>query len=205
MARLPMFPLGSVLLPGAVLPLQVFEPRYVQMVGECLAGTPEFGVVLIERGSEVGGGDVRTDTGTRARIVAAEEVGGGRWHVVAVGTRRLRVHRWLEDAPYPHADVEDWPDAPASPLPTPAAYEHLLAGTRRLLALATEAGLPVGELGSAFAEDPALGTFEVAAALPLGPLDRQRVLATEGAAARVELLEELLEDARILLQARLEG
>ena len=59
MAVLPMFPLGTVLLPGAVLPLHVFEPRYRQLVQDCLAGEPEFGVVLIERGSEVGGGDQR--------------------------------------------------------------------------------------------------------------------------------------------------
>ena len=60
---LPMFPLGTVLLPGAPLPLQVFEPRYRGLTHDCLAGVPEFGVVLIERGSEVGGGDVRTNVG----------------------------------------------------------------------------------------------------------------------------------------------
>lgn len=58
MAVMPMFPLGTVLLPGAILPLHVFEPRYQQLVRDCLdAPEHEFGVVLIDRGSEVGGGD----------------------------------------------------------------------------------------------------------------------------------------------------
>ncbi|HEX5095168.1 MAG TPA: LON peptidase substrate-binding domain-containing protein, partial [Acidimicrobiia bacterium] len=56
-----MFPLGTVLFPHALLPLQVFEPRYRVMMRNLLDGEREFGVVLIERGSEVGGGDVRFD------------------------------------------------------------------------------------------------------------------------------------------------
>ena len=81
---LPMFPLGSVLVPGAVLPLHVFEPRYRALVRSCLdSGEPEFGVVLIERGSEVGGGDVRFDVGTLARIVQAGRFDDGRLAVVA--------------------------------------------------------------------------------------------------------------------------
>jgi Lon protease-like protein len=68
MAALPMFPLGTVLLPGGVMPLHVFEPRYRQMIKDCMASDAEFGVTLIERGSEVGGGDVRSEVGTVARI-----------------------------------------------------------------------------------------------------------------------------------------
>ncbi|MEN3314917.1 MAG: uncharacterized protein V7605_1151, partial [Acidimicrobiaceae bacterium] len=54
-----MFPLGTVLFPGLALPLHVFEPRYQSLVQACLDGDGHFGIVLIERGSEVGGGDVR--------------------------------------------------------------------------------------------------------------------------------------------------
>lgn len=205
MALLPMFPLGSVLLPGGVLPLHIFEPRYRQLVQDCLAGTQEFGVVLIERGSEVGGGDVRTDVGTLARIVGAQELGDGRWQLVAVGTRRLRVLRWFDDDPYPLAEVEDWDDDPSSPLPDGEAYATLVAGARDVLALAARARVAAGELGESVADDPRLGTYEVAAALPIGPLDRQRVLATEGAAARVALLGELIADARLLIEATLDG
>ena len=70
---MPMFPLGTVLFPYAVLPLHVFEPRYRVMTRRCLDGDREFGVVLIERGSEVGGGDVRFGVGTIARIVQVAE------------------------------------------------------------------------------------------------------------------------------------
>ena len=101
-----MFPLGSVLVPSGGLPLHVFEPRYRTLVHDCLARNWEFGVVLIARGSEVGGADVRTDVGTAARIVESAELPDGRWALVAVGVRRIRVQRWLEDDPYPRADVE---------------------------------------------------------------------------------------------------
>ena len=67
----PMFPLGTVLFPHGVLPLRVFEPRYRAMVTHCLERDARFGVVLIERGSEVGGGDTRFHVGTVAQIVQA--------------------------------------------------------------------------------------------------------------------------------------
>ena len=116
---LPMFPLGSVLVPTMVLPLHIFEHRYRRLVRDCLAATPEFGVVLIERGGEVGGGEVRTDVGTVARMVEAAELPDGRFAVQSVGTRRIRVLRWLDDAPYPRAVVEDWPDEPGPDDPDP--------------------------------------------------------------------------------------
>ena len=64
-ARLPMFPLSAVLFPHSSMPLHVFEPRYRELMRDCLAGDGRFGIVLIERGSEVGGGDERSTLGTR--------------------------------------------------------------------------------------------------------------------------------------------
>src|SRR2546427_2200311 len=107
--ELPMFPLGTVLLPYVVLPLRVFEPRYQALTRHVLAGTREFGVVLIERGFEVGGGDERFDVGTVARILEAAEAPDGRWRLLTVGSRRIRVEQWLEDDPYPRAMVLDLP------------------------------------------------------------------------------------------------
>ena len=89
MPSLPMFPLGTVLFPYATLPLHVFEPRYRLMTRHVLDGDHEFGVVLIERGSEVGGGDVRFDVGTVARVVQIAEVPDGRYALVTVGVRRI--------------------------------------------------------------------------------------------------------------------
>ena len=109
-----MFPLGTVLFPGALLPLHIFEERYRQLVKDCLADEPEFGVVLIDRGHEVGGGDVRREVGTVARILEVAELPDGRYFLQAAGVRRIRVQSWLDDAPYPRADVEEWPDEDAS-------------------------------------------------------------------------------------------
>ena len=86
-----MFPLGAVLFPSMVLPLHVFEPRYRALTRDCLAGDRRFGVVLIERGSEVGGGDVRFSVGTAAQIVEAAELPDGRFALGTVGVQRVRV------------------------------------------------------------------------------------------------------------------
>ena len=109
-----MFPLGTVLMPGAPLQLQVFEPRYQTLLADCLAGDGRFGVVLIERGSEVGGDDQRTDAGTLAQIIGTGDLGEGRTALLAVGTHRIQIVRWLHDDPYPRAEVVDWPDEPVA-------------------------------------------------------------------------------------------
>ena len=201
----PMFPLGSVLVPGMVLPLHVFEERYRALVRRCLDGDREFGVVLIERGSEVGGGDVRSSVGTVAEIVRAEELDDGRWAVVAVGTRRVRVTRWLDDELFPSAELEDWPDEPASdPDDLAATYAETVALTRRVLALAVELGGDGSPL-SEVTDDPVLGSYQVAVLAPLGPLDRQKLLSTAGPEQRLALAGELLHEEAAVLQAQLEG
>ena len=113
-----MFPLGTVLFPHALLPLHVFEPRYRVMTEHVLRGDGEFGVVLIERGSEVGGGDTRFDVGTVARVVRAQELPDGGYALATVGIRRVRVERWLPDDPYPQAEVVELADAARSPATT---------------------------------------------------------------------------------------
>jgi hypothetical protein len=106
--RLAMFPLGTVLVPTEVLPLHIFEPRYRQMIAD-LAGGPwspegaELGIVLISRGSEVGGGETRETVGTVAHLLEATALPDGRWLILVVGTRRFRVVDWLPDDPYPLA------------------------------------------------------------------------------------------------------
>jgi Lon protease-like protein len=107
MPVMPMFPLGSVLLPGGLLPLHVFEPRYRQMIIDCLQedGEPEFGQVLITHGREAGGGDERAMVGTVAQVLQIDALDEGRYALVAVGTRRIKVNAWLPDDPYPLADV----------------------------------------------------------------------------------------------------
>jgi Lon protease-like protein len=198
---MPMFPLGSVLFPGMPLPLHVFEPRYRELVQHCLDGEPEFGVVLIERGSAVGGGDVRTSGGTVARIVEATRFDDGRWAVGAVGARRVRVLRWLDDDPFPRAEVEDWPDGPGEP-----DARRLAAATvtfRQVLAMAAELGAPVPPATVELADDPGVAVLQMAVATPFGPADRQDLLCAEGPVERLALLGELLEGLAELLGAQL--
>lgn len=204
--ELAMFPLGSVLVPGALLPLQVFEPRYLAMLDRVLAREPhEFGVVLIARGSEVGGGDVRTDVGCVARVVRAAPSGGGRWVLVARGERRIRVDEWLSDAPFPRARVTEWPDPAESEGARPALLADLVSRTRRALALCAEVGEPAPPATLDLADDVEECAWQLVSVAPVGPSDRQRLLAAADLAERLALLDVLLDDAVELLMTRLVG
>lgn len=198
-----MFPLGTVLFPTLVLPLHVFELRYQALVERCLeADDPEFGVVMIERGSEVGGDDARSSVGTVARIVESKRFDDGRWAVVAAGVRRLKVIEWLADDPYPRADVQDWPDT-GSVLDLAAPYEAVVRALRRALALSVELGDRAAPATVELASDAVTGSYQAAALAPLGPLDQQRLLSVGGTGERLGLLVELLDDAVVFLEQRL--
>jgi len=203
MSELPMFPLGSVLFPSIFLPLHIFEPRYRTLARHCLDGDREFGVVLIERGSEVGGDDVRTSVGTVARIIEAAELDDGRWVVGAVGTRRIRVREWLPDDPYPRAEVEDWDDLDAG-IDLADAYAGVVGRLRRVLALKAELAEPAVDATIELADEPSLGSFQVAAVAPLGPADQQKVLLADGPDDRLRLLDTLLTEESDYLAARLQ-
>ena len=198
----PMFPLGSVLTRGQVLPLHVFEPRYRRLVGDCLEGDGRFGVVLIERGSEVGGGDVRSDVGTMATIVDARAMADGRWAVVAVGGERIRITGWGDDDPYPCADVALWPDEePSAGLST--AVGEAATRLRDLLRIAADLGVDDLRLDLDLDPDPETAADQLVAVSPLGPLDRHRLLGCPGPDARMAMLVELLDDAAVVLRAQL--
>ena len=199
-----MFPLGTVLLPFAHLPLHIFEPRYRALVKDCLAGDGEFGVVLIERGQEVGGGDVRFGVGTLARIVQTAELPDGRWLLDAVGTERFRVTEWLPDDPYPLAMVEALDEAPdiadSEAEERRTKVERLL---RQVLALQVELGMPAPSAVRTLDENPAVAAFEAALLSPIGPMDAQKVLEAPSTIARLTLLETVLQDAKEFLERRM--
>ncbi len=195
-----MFPLGTVLLPGERLPLQIFEPRYVALVKACLAapGDPQFGVVLITRGHEVGGGDQRTDVGTVARIESCTALPGNRYGLIGVGDRRIRVRRWLTDDPYPRAEVEPWPDD-LSEAVDDAVVEQANERTQELDRVWRELAAKSGGSVPDFREpvlptDPSAHSFALASSLPIGDTDRQRVLAAPGPAQRLATLVDALDD-----------
>ncbi len=199
-----MFPLGTVLLPFAHLPLHIFEPRYRALVKDVLAGDGEFGVVLIERGQEVGGGDVRFGVGTVAKIMQTAELPDGRWLLDAVGTERFRITEWLPDDPYPLAMIESFDDAPsdtdAEAADRRTAVERLL---RQVLAMQVELGFPAPSAVRTLEENPAVAAFEAAVLSPIGPMDTQKVLEAPSTVARLALLEALLTEAREFLSNRI--
>ena len=204
-----MFPLGSVLLPGMLLPLHVFEDRYRTMIDDVLAATAidpprpaEFGVCLIERGSEVGGGDVRSGVGCMAHILEGQQTDDGRWALLAVGDRRVRITEWLEDDPYPMAIVEDWPDPP-TPSPSVDRLDEIERVVRRVGALASELGSPGLPADLEFSSDVVSRSYQLAVMSPLGSLDRQRLLAAPDVAARTDLLADLLSEQEDLMRAQL--
>ena len=202
MAVMPMFPLGTVLLPGVVLPLHVFEPRYQQLVRDCVDATEhEFGVVLIDRGSEVGGGDTRSDVGVVATMLQVAALDGGRFAVVTVGTRRFRVTSWLPDDPYPRADVEEWPDGSVDV--STERLEATAGRARRCAGLAVEMGdrssVPEGELTG----EPSADSFLLAAISPFGPVDQYAALCAPDPLARLDVIDRLLDDVEAGLRFRL--
>jgi uncharacterized protein len=200
-----MFPLGTVLLPTMVLPLQVFEPRYLEMVRDCLAeGTePEFGVAMIERGFEVGGGDQRSGVGTVARILSVREA-GDRLLVETVGTRRVRIVKWLPDNPYPRAEVDEFNDTGDCESWTPEG-RAAIGSLRQLLAHATEAGYDVAPSTTDFSDDPLVASYQAATLVPSGPFDSQRLLCAPGPSERFALVAEMVRDHREVLDALLAG
>src|ERR1700742_2116484 len=103
--ELAMFPLESVVLPNQDLPLRIFEPRYVALVQHCVDSGDPFGVVLISRGREVGGGDSRCDVGVLSRITECVEREANRYSLQCRTGERIRVSEWLPDNPYPRARV----------------------------------------------------------------------------------------------------
>jgi hypothetical protein len=200
-----MFPLGSVLFPGAILPLHVFEPRYRDLVRDCLASEEhEFGVALIEKGSEVGGGDLRSMVATVARLMQVAELDDGRYALITVGTRRIRINEWLNDAPYPQADVDDWPDEPAFGSHVIEHLDSSFARVRRVNALATEMDEGHAAVMATISDDIVLGSYQLCALAPVGPADQQRLLAASGPVERLRLLEQSLDDVEALLQFRLQ-
>lgn len=206
--RLAMFPLGSVLFPGFGLPLHVFEPRYRFMVEALLSGPEEereFGVVLIERGSEVGGGDRRFNVGTVARILATEKLPDGRWFVQSAGVERVRVVEWLPDAPYPQAIVETLSDVQGL-LRGPELIEEIdraVKDLRRALALSAEAGLATAPATVDLDDAPSIRLWQACGLAPIGPLDDVALLSAETMTDRATLLRRCLEDATTLLSHRL--
>jgi len=200
MPVLPMFPLGSVLLPAMPLPLRIFEQRYLRLLGDLVTSEkPEFGVVLIERGKEVGGGEKRMSIGT---IASVTEIGTTQEFLglESFGSQRFRVNAWLPDDPYPLADVELLPDLIWDDRLLPA-KAHLETKVRQLLAFVSEFGSLQFGADIEFSEDPMDACWQMAGVLPVGPLDQLDLLSSQSAGELISRTYEIVKTANETLTA----
>lgn len=207
--QLPLFPLRSVLFPGGLLPLQIFEMRYLDMIARCHQSGESFGVVCLSEGSEVrrpaagssGDGfapEAFFPVGTLARIDALQRPQAGLMLIRCTGTQRFRVQRsaqqkfglWV-------GDVELLADDAAVPVPDDLAFTR--AGLQRLVRN-IEHSIEVGEAGGA--EMPLARPYEWddcgwlanrwCEMLPLDSETRQRLLALDSPVLRLELVADAL-------------
>jgi Lon protease-like protein len=191
--EIPLFPLGSVLFPGGFLPLHIFETRYQQLLNKALETDRRFGVVLISRGSEVGGGETRTDVGTIAYIDDYQRFDDGRAAVSSRGTTRFQVVRWLEDDPYPRAMVQEIVDGHEGPND-----RDLLSAARKTFASLIELGQRLGRLESVpeadWADDLEDASWQLASRSPCSVLDQYSILAATTRGERLDRIDVLLHE-----------
>ncbi len=202
-----MFPLESALLPDEELALHVFEPRYTALVEHCLRNAdPDFVVVLISQGGEVGGGDIRCDVGVLAGIVECVDLGSGRYALRCRMGERIRVCDWLPDAPYPRAMVQAWPDEPGDAVTDAqlrAAEDQMMAVFERI-AQARGAVVPARDvlLGPPQG-DAGKRLYALASRVPMGHADRYAVLSAPSAADRLAALLEAVESVAAMVEFQL--
>jgi uncharacterized protein len=201
---LPLLPLGSVLFPGVVLPLHVFEPRYRQLVSdlkELPEGRPRtFGVVAIRDGHEVGSDAVSSvyDIGCTAQISTIESHEDGRYSLVTTGVHRFRLLGVDATGPYLRGEVdllEEPLGADAATLKTSSIA--LLLGYQR--ALAALRGIRLGPIPD-LPDDPTVLSYLIGAAMVLDLRDKQRLLACTDTAARLRREQALLRRETLLIK-----
>jgi Lon protease-like protein len=184
-AEIGLFPLGVVLLPTERVPLHIFEPRYRELIEECLETDAEFGLVFADEGG------IR-EVGTRARVTdVLERFEDGRLNIVVEGGARFRVEEVTRGRAFMTAEVADVDDEEA-----PGTDEELVAraiGSFRALAALAGAEAPDPEEAS-----PQL-SFELAAQVELPADSKQQLLESRVEGERLELVAELLDDARVAL------
>lgn len=199
-----MFPLASVVFPCTELPLHIFEARYQQLTRDVLCGSREFGICLISKGCEVGGGDERVAVGTKVRVELAAPLASDRWILVTTGIERIRVNAWLQDDPYPRAIVEPMPDAS-----TPAPRDVVLRAFRAVKALRRlqsefDDGWMSPCVDLRLEDNAASAPWMLCAMSPLSLADLQLLLEVPGHPERLVLLAEMCDEKAKGLQALME-
>lgn len=192
---MPLFPLGTVLFPGLVLPLHIFEDRYRQLVADLLAGPEprEFGVIAIKHGRETGVDGVSSlyETGCTATVRRFEQHPDGQFDLVTVGTDRFRLIRLGDAAPYLSAEVELLPDEAGDAAEAALAAKVVQRAFRSYLDVLAERGgahVSIPELP----DEPVLLSYLVAAAAVIDLPVKQELLDEPDALHRLSAERALL-------------
>jgi Lon protease-like protein len=164
--------------------------------------------VLIAAGREVGGDDTRCGVGSMAHIVDCQDFGDGRYRLECEMRERIRVTSWLDDDPYPRADVEPWPDesGPAVTGGDIGVVEDRVMEMFERIAVAQHATLPpqhelLGEPQPG--DDAGKRLYALASRIPMGQADRYSVLEAPSAAARLDALREAVETVAAMIEFQL--
>ena len=186
MAEIGLFPLGIVLLPSERVPLHIFEPRYRELIGECIEEDGEFGLLYAD---EVG---IR-DVGTRARVAAIlERFDDGRLNILVEGLQRFTVVRMTQGRSFLTAEIGDVDDEDG----VVVEEETRVAAAGAFRALAALAGAE-----TEFDEASPQLSFELAAQVELAAEEKQLLLESRSEQERLERVAELLDEARKTLIA----
>ena len=185
MTLLPLFPLNIVLFPDGPLPLRIFEPRYVDMVGRCMREGGSFGVVLILEGQEVGPAET-VDVGTVAKIMDFDQLPDGLLGLSCVGQQRFRIVNKSQQADGLNLGDVQW-----------LAPEPRVAGPPRHARLAALLKTVLPQLGEVYTgiamrlDDAAWVGHRLAEILPISPAEKQTYLEMDDPVARLDLLAQV--------------
>lgn len=189
-SQLPLFLLNTVLFPGQVLPLHIFEPRYRQMIAECSYANRPFGIVLIRSGQEVGSIAVPHDVGTTAKIVQTEKLPDGRVNILCVGDARFRVLETNTDKPYLSGTIDLWPWIPVEAKSVQANMERVRTRLDRYLNILSQ--MTNSRVQIDLPDEPADLANLAAAVLQIEAPEKQQLLSTHSIAELIDRVDVVL-------------